>query len=292
MVVWRPHVDYPAGNGACGRIGLRLRMNLTIEPVGQHLRAWRQRRRLSQLDLALDAEISARHLSFVETGRAAPSRDMILHLCERLNVPWRERNRMLMAGGFAPLIPERPLSDPALHAVRAAVDSVLAAHRPFPALAVDRHWTMVAANDAVHALLHGLDPAVLEPPVNVLRLSLRPDGLAPRIANFAQWRHHLLQRLQQQVEATADPDLADLASDLRRYPVVPQAAGQGVIADSAGGLVIPLRLITPLGVLSFISTTMVFGTPLDVTSSELAIESFFPADDATARALAARAAHA
>jgi transcriptional regulator with XRE-family HTH domain len=265
-------------------------MNTMAEPVGTHLRAWRQRRRLSQLELALDADISTRHLSFVETGRATPSRDMILHLCERLDVPWRERNRLLVAGGFAPMIAEMPLSDPSLSAVRAAVDTILAAHRPNPALAVDRHWTLVAANDPVFALLDGVAPALLEPPVNVLRLSLHPDGLAPRIVNLAQWRRHLLERLQRQVADTGDDVLAALADELRGLP-----APRGATKETPGevsGLVVPLRLATHRGVLTFISTTLVFGTPVDVTSSELAIESFFPADAATAQAVAAYAAAA
>lgn len=212
---------------------------------------------------------------------------MILHLCERLDVPWRERNRLLVAGGFAPVIAERPLSDPSLSAVRSAVDTILAAHRPNPALAVDRHWNLVAANGPVFALLEGIEPKLLEPPVNVLRLSLHPDGLAPRIVNLAQWRRHLLERLHRQVNETGDAALSELAEELRRLPA-PRSAGPETPGEVAG-LVVPLRLATHRGVLTFISTTLVFGTPVDVTSSELAIESFFPADAATAQALAAYA---
>jgi len=158
----------------------------TIRPVGEHLREWRQRRRLSQLALACDAEISTKHLSFLETGRAQPSREMVLRLAERLEVPRRERNMLLVSAGYAPVFAERPLADPALQAARRAVDLVLSGHEPYPALAVDRHWTMVTANSAVQRLLAGVDAAMLAPPVNVLRLSLHPDGLAPRIANLPE----------------------------------------------------------------------------------------------------------
>ena len=254
-----------------------------VQPIGEHLRAWRQRRRLSQLSLAVDAEISTKHLSFVETGRAQPSRDMVLRLAERLDVPLRERNVLLVSAGFAPVFPERPLADPALEPARQAVDLVLAGHEPYPALAIDRHWTLVAANGAVQRLLAGTDPAMLAPPVNVLRLSLHPDGLAPRIANLGEWRAHLLARLRHQIDVSADPVLIELLKELTAYPK--PAATSGTRPDAAsrvGGVVVPFRLITDGGVLSFISTTTVFGTPIDITLSELALESFFPADAATA----------
>ena len=182
-------------------------MSSTQTQIGDHLRNWRQRRRLSQLELAGDAEISTRHLSFLETGRAQPSREMVLRLAEQLDVPLRERNAMLIAAGFAPKFQERTLDHPSLKVARQAIDLVLAAHEPFPALAIDRHWTMVASNKAVAPLLGGIDAALLRPPVNVLRLSLHPQGLAPRIANLAEWRGHLLARLQHQVQATADETL-------------------------------------------------------------------------------------
>src|SRR5215212_2567232 len=186
-------------------------------PIGDLLREWRERRRLSQLALALEAEVSTRHLSFLETGRARPSREMVLRLSERLEVPLRERNRMLLAAGFAPAYPERDLDDPALSVARAAIDRVLAGHEPFPALAVDRHWTLAAANRVVPALLTGVAPELLRPPINVLRLSLHPDGLAAQIANYLEWRDHLLARLSRQVELTADPRLSDLLQELRGY---------------------------------------------------------------------------
>ena len=178
--------------------------------IGEHLRHWRQRRRVSQLELACDAEVSARHLSFIETGRSTPSREMVLRLAESLDVPLRERNVLLVAAGYAPRFPERRLSDPALESARRAVDLVLAGHEPFPAIAVDRHWTLVAANRAVPSLLAGASPSLLEQPVNVLRLSLHPRGLAPRIVNLGEWRSHLLARLRHQIELTADQVLIAL----------------------------------------------------------------------------------
>jgi transcriptional regulator with XRE-family HTH domain len=258
------------------------------QPIGEHLRAWRQRRRLSQLELAVDAEISARHLSFLETGKAQPSRDMVLKLAEHLDVPLRERNTLLVAAGFAPKFQERALDHPSLTAARQAVDLVLAAHEPFPALAVDRHWTMVAANKAVAPLLAGIDAALLKPPVNVLRLSLHPKGLAPRIANLTEWRTHLLSRLRQQIEATADETLSALLEELKLYPAQGAASGRPRPARDYAGIVVPLELTTPGGTLAFFSTTTVFGTPVDVTLAELAVEAFFPADAATAEALRRR----
>lgn len=251
-----------------------------LRPVGDQLREWRRRRRLSQLDLALNADISSRHLSFVETGRATPSREMLLHLADQLGVPLRERNAMLLAAGYAPAYAERPLDAPELAAARRAVDLVLKAHEPFPAFAVDRHWSLVAANDAVGLLLEGVAPELLEPPLNVLRIALHPRGLAPRVLNLAEWRAHILERLGQQIAATADPDLQALLAELSTYPA-PDAATY----RDFGGVVVPLRLRTQAGDLSFIGTITVFGTPVDVTLSELAIEAFFPADEATAQAL-------
>lgn len=254
-------------------------------PVGDRLRAWRQRRRLSQLDLALEAEISQRHLSFVESGRAAPSREMVLRLAATLDVPLRERNALLLAAGYAPLYPEQPLDAPAMAAARDAVDRILRAHMPNPALAVDRHWRMVAANGAVPPLLAGLDaPALLAPPVNVMRLSLHPQGLAPRIVNLPQWRAHALERLRRQVAASGDRVLAALLDEVRAFGAGPPPEERG--AEPADGVAVPLELDTPRGRLSLLSTTMVFGTPVEVTLSELAIEAFYPADARTAALLA------
>ncbi|WP_446687025.1 helix-turn-helix domain-containing protein [Paraburkholderia humisilvae] len=255
-------------------------------PVGDLLREWRQRRRMSQLLLASEAEISTRHLSFVESGRATPSREMIMHLAERLDVPLRARNALLVAAGYAPLFRERPLSDPQLDAAREAVDRVLKGHEPYPAVAVDRHWTIVAANRALAPLIAPAQPALLEPPVNALRLSLHPDGLASSILNWHTWRAHLLARLQRQIEVSGDATLAALHEELARYPA--PAGAPGAAPDDSTPLnqiAVPLRLSTPHGALSFYSTTTVFGTPVDVTLSELAIEAFFPADQQTADTL-------
>lgn len=259
----------------------------THRPVGELLRDWRQHRRLSQLDLAVNADVSSRHISFVETGRSLPSREMLLHLAEQLDIPLRERNTLLVAAGYAPVYPATPLDDPAMRAAREAVELVLAGHEPYPALAIDRHWTLVTANRSVAPLLAGIPQELLAPPLNVLRLSLHPEGLASRIGNLGQWRAHVLARLQRQIEVSNDPVLLELRDELRAFPVdIDDEA-----ADPARGvpLVIPLRLETPAGSLSFISTTTVFGTAVDITLAELAIESFFPADAATAEALRRRA---
>ncbi|MDB5873929.1 MAG: family transcriptional regulator [Ramlibacter sp.] len=253
-------------------------------PFGEYLRHWRRHRRLSQLDLAQEAEISTRHLSFVETGRSLPSREMVLRLAERLDVPLRERNALLAAAGYAPMYRERPLDDPALTAARQAVELILKSHEPYPALAVDRHWNLVAANRMLPHLLEGADPSLLQGKVNVLRLSLHPQGLAPKIVNLAQWRNHLFERLRQQIHATGDAMLSDLLEELRGYPV-PEGAQDLQMEGEHLGVVMPFRFRTRLGVLSFISTTTIFGTPVDVTLQELAMETFFPADAATGEVL-------
>jgi transcriptional regulator with XRE-family HTH domain len=253
-------------------------------PIGALLREWRQRRRLSQLDLACEADISTKHLSFLETGRSVPSREMVLHLAEQLDIPLRARNTLLNAAGYAPAFPERPLDDDALTAAREAIDLVLTGHEPHPALAVDRHWCMAAANRAVAPLIVGVDPALLRPPVNVLRLGLHPSGLAPRTINLAEWRAHLLERLRQQIDVSADPVLVDLLAELRSYPA-PEGNSAHAAPREFAAVAVPFRLATDAGVLSFFSTTTVFGTPVDITLSELALECFFPADRATTEAM-------
>lgn len=262
-----------------------------ILPVGTLLRDWRQRRRLSQMDLALDTEVSARHLSFIETGRATPSRDMLLRLAERLDIPLRERNTMLMAAGHAPAYAERTLADPSMASAQRAVTLILQGHMPYPAIAVDSHWNLLQANPIAQVLMSSVDPSLLQGQVNVLRASLHPKGFAPNIVNGADWRAHLLARLRQQIEASGDPVLSALLDELRDYPV-PAQEGTATHSpdDDLGGVAVPLRLRTPFGVLSFISTTTVFGTPVDITLSELALETFFPADEATQQALKALAA--
>ena len=252
---------------------------------GDHLRTWRQQRHLSQLELADEADISTRHVSFMETGRTNPSRDMVLRLCERLAIPLRERNTLLVAAGYAPMYRERALDDPALAAARQAVELVLKGHEPCPAIALDRCWNVVAANRAAQALLAAhVSPELLAPPVNVFRLSLHPDGLASRIANLAQWRHHLFERLRQQIHATADPALLALQAELREYPA-PEESPPLVMAGEMLGVVMPFCFESVHGMLSLISTTTIFGTPVDVTLQELAVESFFPADAFTAQVL-------
>lgn len=257
-------------------------------PVGHLIRRWRQHRRWSQLDLACEAEISTRHLSFLETGRARPSREMLLRLAEQLELPLRERNVLLVAAGFAPGYRERALDDPEFALARQAIERILAASAPNPTLAVDRHWDLVTANAPALHLLSGLDPSLLGPKVNVLRASLDPRGLAPRVVNYGEWRAHVLHRLRRQVEASGDAGLAALLDELERLPPpsADAAAFPAPSADALSGVAVPMQLRTPLGTLSFLSTTMVFGTAVDVTLSELVIESLFPADDATARALA------
>lgn len=257
--------------------------------VGELLRDWRQRRRRSQLDLALDAEVSARHLSFVETGRSKPSRELLLHLAEHLDVPLRDRNTLLLAAGYAPQYPERALDDDAMAPVREALDKVLAGHQPFPAVVADRRWDVVSANRAALAILtDGIGPELLAPPTNALRVALHPDGLAPRIVNLAEYSAHVLHRLHQQVVTTQDPDLAALYEELRSYPGV--AETHRTVFRPEALVFSTLRLRPRPGgspELAFFSTLATFGTALDVTVAELTIESFFPADPPTAQALRA-----
>jgi transcriptional regulator with XRE-family HTH domain len=253
------------------------------QPVGGILRQWRERRRLSQMDLALQAEISTRHLSFVETGRSKPSRELLLLLADELDLPLRDRNRLLLAAGYAPVYAERALHAPQMTAIRAALRRVLDGHEPYPAVVVDRGWNLVEANASVALLTAGVAPSLLAPPANVLRLSLHPDGMASRIINLGEWRAHLLGRLRRQVAVTADPDLARLYDELRAYPCdQPEPA---IDLPGPADIVIPLRLRHDGRELAFFSTVATFGTPLDITVAELAIESFYPADANTAAAL-------
>jgi transcriptional regulator with XRE-family HTH domain len=261
-------------------------MQTIHKTAGAYLREWRGKRRMSQLELANEAEISARHLSFLETGRSQASREVLLRLSEQLDIPLRERNVILLAAGYAPVFEERPLASPEMAAARQAVERVLKGHEPFPALAVDRHWQLVSANANVAPLLAGVDEALLKPPVNVLRLSLHPSGLAPRIANLTEWRAHLLMRLRTQIGQTADAVLIDLLAELSKFPATNMLKPlMPPPRDETAGVFVPFQLVTDAGKLSFLSTTTVFGTPIDVTLSELALECFFPADEATAQAL-------
>jgi transcriptional regulator with XRE-family HTH domain len=256
--------------------------------IGPLLREWRERRRLSQLELALDAGISTRHLSFVETGRSKPGREMLLRILEQLEVPFREQNLMLLASGHAPAFPERSLEDPDLLPVREALDQILTGHEPYPAVVVDRAWNLVAANSAMLSLAEevAIDPALLEPPVNILRVGFHPRGLAPLIVNLGQWRAHFCQRLERQLAVTGDPDLAALLEEIAGYPIPgdePDPAPDPEAREMLG----PVRFLAPGGgELSFFGMFATFDTPFEVTTSELAMELLFPADQATAEALA------
>jgi len=243
------------------------------------LRDWREDRRRSQMDLALDVGVSTRHLSFVETGKAKPSPELVLALAEHLDVPLRERNALLLAAGYAPAFEQRPLDEAVMGPVRDALDHLLRGHEPYPALVVDQRWDVLAANRPAQALVAlAADPALAAPPVNALRLSLHPDGLAGRIRNLADWSAHVLHRLHRQWLLTGDAAVAALHEELSGYPGV-HAGGATSAPD--GMLFVPLVLDALGRELRFCSTVTTFGTPLDVTLAELSVEAFYPADAAT-----------
>ena len=262
-------------------------MTTTTAPVrvGELLRGWRQHRRLSQLDLANEAEVSTRHLSCVETGRARPSRSFVLHVAEHLDVPLRARNELLVAAGYAPVYGHTDLDAPEMSGVREALDLVLAQAEPFPALVVDRHWNLVRANSGLGLMLHGVAPHLLEPPVNVLRVSLHPDGLAPHLEGLGTYSAHVLAVLRREAAALQDVELLALHDELAGYPGVAVRPPEARQPDEPPGVVLPVRLRTPYGVLSFLTTIARFGTAADVTLAELSVESFFPADAATREAV-------
>ena len=270
--------------------------------AGPLLREWRERRRRTQLDVALDAGVSPRHLSFVETGRSLPGRDVVLQLAEQLEIPFRDRNLLLLAAGHAPAFPERPLDAPELAPVRAALQLILTRHEPYPAVVFDRAWNVVAANDAMASFTEGVDPALLTPPVNVLRLGLHPRGMAPRIINLGEWRAHFLDRLNRQVAASGDDRLAALAEEVAGYPAPehrpyygpdtarPDTAGPDTASPDTAEMLGPVRLrADDGGELSFFGMFATFDTPFEVTTSELAMELLFPADAATVAAFEASA---
>jgi transcriptional regulator with XRE-family HTH domain len=260
--------------------------------VGSLVRQWREHRRVTQLELALDAGISARHLSFVETGRSKPGREMLLRVLEQLKVPFREQNSLLLAAGHAPAFPERSLDDPDLAPVREALDVILSGHEPYPAVAVDRVWNLVAANSAMFALTESVevDPALLEPPINVMRVGLHPQGLGPLFVNLRDWQAHWLKRLERQLAATGDEQLAALIDEVAGYSE-PEPE-HDVVSEIAGSEMLgPVKVRTPNGgQLSFFGMFASFDTPFEVTTSELAIEFLFPADRATAERLHDRGA--
>jgi transcriptional regulator with XRE-family HTH domain len=252
--------------------------------VGSLLRRWRQDKHLTQLELALDAGVSARHLSYVETGRSRPGREMLLRVAERLGVPFRERNRLLLAAGHAPAFPERTLDDPELAPVRDALERVLASHEPYPAVAVNRVWNMVAANSGMLALIEGTEiaPELLEPPINVLRIGLHPRGMAPLMVNIGDWHAHWVRHLEHQVATTGDERLASLLEEIASYPV-PEPARDATAGIAAEEMLGPVRMRTPeLGEVTFFGMFANFDTPFEVTTSELAVELLFPADQQTA----------
>lgn len=254
-------------------------------PVGDLLRDWRRRRRLSQLELAVETGISTRHLSFLETGRSRPSREMVLRLTERLDVPLRERNGVLMAAGFAPVYRERSIDAPEMRPARLALNRVLDGHEPYPALVVDRTWNLLMANEPAMLFLENVDDDLVRPPVNIHRLALHPRGLAARVVNLPEVRGHLIERMARQVALTGDPDLAALHEETKAY-----GDGDDAPYEPSHDIALPTRLRFGDRVLSFFSTVTTFGTAADVTLAELAIEAFYPADDETAEYLRERAA--
>jgi transcriptional regulator with XRE-family HTH domain len=249
-------------------------------PIGELIRSWRRRRSLSQLELALEAEVSSRHVSFVETGRSQPSREMVLRLSDHLEIPLRERNGLLLAAGYAPLYAERSLDEPEMSAVQQALDRFLRAHEPYPAVVLDRHYNLVSANDALGVLTEGVALDLFEPPANALRVTLHPRGMAPQILNLEQWSAHLMHRLRRQAALTADPELDRLYDELATYPGVCLEAPADT--DSGHDILLPLRVRVAERELAFFSTVSTFGTAVDITLDELIIEAFYPANAATA----------
>ncbi len=257
-------------------------MGISPKSIGEHLRAWRERRRLSQLELSLRAEVSTRHLSFVETGRAQPGRQFILRVAEELEIPLREQNMLLVCAGFAPAFQRRPFDDPSFDSVRAIIKMALETHKPFPAYVINRYWNVVYSNAAVPEIFEGVDPELHGPPLNVIRMLLHPRGLAPRILNLHAWRTHLLVQLRRQIALTADPRLEQLLREAMSYPG-PQSDES--MQTSTESPVIPLEITTRIGHLSFLSSTTVFGTPVAATVEDIALEMLYPANALTERAV-------
>jgi transcriptional regulator with XRE-family HTH domain len=253
-------------------------------PIGEQLRSWRERRQLSQLELALAADVSARHLSFVENGRAQPGRDLILRLAKELDVPLRDRNALLVSAGFAPVFRHRRFDDSSFDPVRAIITATLETHKPFPAYVIDRHWSVVASNSAIPELFEGVAPELLVPPINVVRMILHPRGIAPRLLNFSTWRRHYLAQLRRQIVLTGDPVLEALYRDATSYPLQ-ESEDDAQNEVSVDGPAIAFEVMTSLGRLSFLSATTVFGSPADVTLEEIALELLYPANTFTAQAV-------
>lgn len=258
-------------------------MTVAAPGVGELIRDWRRRRRLSQLDLAVEAEVSTRHLSFVETGRSRPSRELVLHLAKYLDVPLRERNHLLLAAGFAPAYTQTPLEAEEMSAVREAIDKLLTSHEPYPAVIVDGRWNVVSTNRPMDALLEGVAPELLRPPANALRVALHPDGMARQIVNFGEYSDHLMARLRRRLLASPDPQLAALRDELHAYLRVSDE--RTASRDPAEMLFSPLVMGMDGRQLTFFSTIATFGTALDITLAELSIEAFYPADPETTAAV-------
>jgi transcriptional regulator with XRE-family HTH domain len=255
--------------------------------AGALLRDWRQRRRRSQLDLALETGVSARHLSFVETGRSQPSPELLLALAEQLQMPLRERNTLLLAAGYAPRYRETKLDDPALTAARDAMERLIILHDPYPGVVIDQCWNVILANAAATALAAGLPPNLAGPPLNVFRACLHPDGLARATANFPQWAAYLLGQLHRLNAVTADPAVGELVREIDRYPTVTELGDwhQAARQQPPGVLLVPWQLELDGARLSLFSTVTTFAAPRDVTLAELAVELFYPADEPTATLL-------
>ncbi|MEU9169576.1 helix-turn-helix transcriptional regulator [Streptomyces sp. NPDC048420] len=257
----------------------------THQGIGPLLRAWREQRRVSQLELALRADSSARHISFVETGRSRPSEEMVLRLAEHLDVPVRERNALLLAAGYAPRYPETPLDDPALDAVREGIERLIQGYEPYPALVFDASYHVVAANRGIMMLLDGIPESLLRPPLNTMRLTLHPQGLSPRIRNLREWRGHLLHQMERQMALRRSESLRELYEEVAAYPVPEPESDGPQLTEPAPYFALPMRIEHEGRTLSFISSTATFNTPMDVTVAELAIETFLPADPATVKHL-------
>ena len=247
------------------------------------LRRWRSLRRWSQLDLAIRAGTTQRHLSFIEPGRSRPGRAMVVRLAESLELSLRERNALLASAGYAPVFPESPLGDDTLRPIRHALDLVMEGHMPYPAVIVRPYGVMVAANSALEVFTDGASAELLEPPVNVLRLALHPDGMASRVENLDDWGRHIIENLRGQARRSPDQRLDELLAKLESY--VPA----GAPGPDHLGFAVPLRLRCEEGELRLITTLTSLATAADVTLAELQLEAFLPADDVTARILLSRA---
>ncbi|MBT2482838.1 helix-turn-helix domain-containing protein [Streptomyces sp. ISL-94] len=259
-------------------------MTTAIPTVGSLLRTWRERRGISQLELAGRADSSSRHISFIETGRSRPSEEMVLKLAEHLDVPMRERNSLLLSAGYAPRYAHTPLDDPSMGTLRQGLERLLSGYEPYPALVVDATYDVIAANRGILMLLDGLPEHLLVPPLNAMRITLHPEGLAPRIRNIREWRGHLLAQMERQIALARSEPLRALHEEVSAYPV-PDGPGDAEADEPVPYFALPLVIEHDGHVLSFVSSISTFNTPMDVTVAELAIETLLPADPATVKYL-------